>query len=40
MEYDERDAGEMAAALREFYAAPEIVITKKKKRSAASARWT
>ncbi len=29
MEYDERDAGEMAAALREFYAAPEIVITKK-----------
>lgn len=32
MEYDERDAGEMAAALREFYAAPEIVITKKTKR--------
>lgn len=32
MEYDERDAGEMAAALRGFYAAPEIVITKKTKR--------
>lgn len=32
MEYDERDVGEMAAALRGFYAAPEIVITKKTKR--------
>lgn len=31
-EYDERDAAEMAKKLREFYAADEIVITKKTKR--------
>ena len=31
-EYDERDAVEMAKKLREFYAADEIVITKKTKR--------
>ena len=31
-EYDERDAEEMAKKLREFYAADEIVITKKTKR--------
>ena len=31
-EYDERDAVEMAGKLREFYAADEIVITKKTKR--------
>ena len=31
-EYDERDAVEMAARLREFFAADEIVITKKTKR--------
>ncbi len=32
MEYDERDAGEMAEALTAFYAADVIVITKKAKR--------
>lgn len=32
MEYDERDAGEMCTALREFFARPEIVIEKKTKR--------
>jgi radical SAM-linked protein len=32
LEYDERDAGEMAEKLKEFYSAPEIVITKKTKR--------
>ena len=32
MEYDERDAGEMAEALMAFYAADVIVITKKTKR--------
>lgn len=31
-EYDERDAGEMCEALREFYARDSIVITKKTKR--------
>lgn len=31
-EYDERDAGQMAAALGDFYSAVEIVITKKTKR--------
>lgn len=32
LEYDERESGEMAERLRAFYAAPEIVISKKTKR--------